>query len=87
VERLRNSQPRCPETAAAPPPLPAAVPMAEISFDPVHVLGCSPEKAQRLFHGRPVTPGEAEAIAERSYPYLLRDELRLQLRISGRGRS
>jgi hypothetical protein len=54
---------------------------------PVHVLGCSPEQARRLFHGRPVTPGEAEAIAERSYPYLLRDELRLQLRISGRGRS
>jgi excisionase family DNA binding protein len=69
VERLRNSQQRWPETAAAQPPLPAAAPMAEISFDPVHVLGCSPEKARRLFHGRPVTPGEAEAIAERSYQW------------------
>jgi len=36
-------------------------------FDPTHVLGCSREEAVELFHGRPVTPGEAEAIAERSY--------------------
>ena len=36
-------------------------------FDPVHILGCSREEAVELFHGRPVTPGEAEAIAERSY--------------------
>lgn len=39
------------------------------SFDPVHVLGCTPEQAASLFHGRPVTPGEAEAIAERSYQW------------------
>jgi hypothetical protein len=39
------------------------------SFDPVHVLGCTTEQATSLFHGRPVTPGEAEAIAEQSYPW------------------
>jgi hypothetical protein len=38
-------------------------------LDPVHILGCSREEAVELFHGRPVTPGEAEAIAERSYPW------------------
>lgn len=38
-------------------------------FDPTHVLGCSSEQALRLFRGRPVTPGEAEAIAEKSYPW------------------
>jgi hypothetical protein len=36
-------------------------------FDPTHILGCSREQALELFHGRPVTPGEAEAIAETSY--------------------
>jgi excisionase family DNA binding protein len=36
-------------------------------LDPIHILGCSREEAVELFHGRPVTPGEAEAIAERSY--------------------
>jgi hypothetical protein len=36
-------------------------------FDPIHILGCSREEAVELFHGRPVTPGEAEAIAESSY--------------------
>lgn len=38
-------------------------------FDPAHVLGCSRDQALRLFDGRPVTPGEAEAIAEKSYPW------------------
>lgn len=38
-------------------------------FDPVRVLGCDPEQALLLFHGRPVTPGEAEAIAEKTYPW------------------
>jgi hypothetical protein len=38
-------------------------------FDPTHVLGCSREQALRLFGGRPVTPGEAEAIAARAYPW------------------
>lgn len=36
-------------------------------LDPIHILGCSREEAVDLFHGRPVTPGEAEAIAARSY--------------------
>ena len=36
-------------------------------LDPIHILGCSRAEAVELFHGRPVTPGEAEAIAERSY--------------------
>ena len=36
-------------------------------LDPIHILGCSREEAVELFRGRPVTPGEAEAIAERSY--------------------
>ena len=35
--------------------------------DPMHILGCSHAEAVELFHGRPVTPGEAEAIAEGSY--------------------
>jgi hypothetical protein len=38
-------------------------------FDPAHILGCAPEQALRLFHGRPVTPGEAEGIAEKSYAW------------------
>jgi hypothetical protein len=38
-------------------------------FDPAHILGCSPEQALELFHGRPVTPGEAEGIAEKSYAW------------------
>jgi len=38
-------------------------------FDPVRVLGCSPHEALRLFRGRAVTPGEAEAIAKQSYPW------------------
>ena len=36
-------------------------------LDPRHILGCSREEAIELFNGRPITPGEAEAIAERSY--------------------
>ena len=36
---------------------------------PLHILGCSREEALELFHGRPVTPGEAEAIAETSYSW------------------
>jgi hypothetical protein len=36
-------------------------------LDPAHILGCNREQALQLFHGRPVTPGEAEAIAEESY--------------------
>jgi excisionase family DNA binding protein len=37
--------------------------------DPTHILGCSREQALELFDGRPVTPGEAEALAETSYPW------------------
>ena len=36
-------------------------------LDPIHILGCSREEAVELCHGRPVTPGEAEAIAAESY--------------------
>lgn len=36
-------------------------------LDPMHILGCSHAEAVELFHGRPVTPGEAEAIAKGSY--------------------
>lgn len=39
------------------------------AFDPTQVLGCSADQARVLFHGRPVTPGEAEAIAEHTYPW------------------
>ena len=42
---------------------------AGLSFDPAHVLGCSRERALQLFHSRPVTPGEAEAIAAGCYPW------------------
>ena len=43
--------------------------MIPYPFDPARVLGCDPEQARLLFHGRPVTPGEAEAIAEKTYPW------------------
>ena len=38
-------------------------------LDPIHRLGCSSEEAVELFHGRPVTPGEAEGIAAASYSW------------------
>lgn len=38
-------------------------------LDPSHILGCGREQALQLFNGRPVTPGEAEAIAEKTYPW------------------
>lgn len=69
MERVRNGQQRRQTAAAAQPPLTASARTAKRSFDPVHVLGCSPEQARRLFHGRPVTPGEAEAIAEKTYQW------------------
>lgn len=50
-------------------PAPFRVAHAREPFDPVHVLGCSREEARALFHGRAVTPGEAEAIAERAYAW------------------
>jgi hypothetical protein len=52
-----------------PPPLRLAQVTAREPFDPAHVLGCEPEEARALFHGRAVTPGEAEAIAEKAYPW------------------
>ena len=50
-------------------PLPVATGKSGQCFDPTHILGCSREQALQLFHGRPVTPGEAEALAETSYPW------------------
>jgi hypothetical protein len=38
-------------------------------LDPGHILGCGREQALQLFNGRPVTPGEAEGIAEKTYPW------------------
>jgi hypothetical protein len=37
--------------------------MSSTTFDPVSVLGCTPEEAARLLEGRRVTPGEVEALA------------------------
>jgi excisionase family DNA binding protein len=39
------------------------------TFDPVHVLGTSTEQAVALLRGRPVTPGEVEAVAMTAYPW------------------
>ena len=39
------------------------------TFNPVHVLGTSFEQAVELLRGKPVTPGEAEAVAMRCYPW------------------
>jgi hypothetical protein len=37
--------------------------MRHLSFDPVRVLGCTPDEAAQLLNGRRVTPGEVEALA------------------------
>ena len=37
--------------------------MNDTTFDPVSVLGCTPDEAARLLEGRRVTPGEVEALA------------------------
>lgn len=57
--------------SAARPPTPYRFALATTPepFDATRILGCSREDARALFHGRPVTPGEAEAIAEKSYPW------------------
>ena len=67
---------REPVPSSSPPPAEQApTPYRVISattrepFDPARILGCSREQARALFHGRAVTPGEAEAIAEKSYPW------------------
>ena len=38
-------------------------------LDLVTILGCTPEEAARLLHGRPVTPGEVEAAARVHYDW------------------
>jgi hypothetical protein len=38
-------------------------------LDLVTILGCTPEEAARLLHGRPVTPGEVEAAARLHYDW------------------
>ena len=38
-------------------------------LDLVAILGCTPEEAARLLHGRPVTPGEVEAAARIHYDW------------------
>jgi hypothetical protein len=37
------------------------------TFDPVSMLGCSPDEARSLLKGHPVTPGEVEAVARSHY--------------------
>jgi excisionase family DNA binding protein len=39
------------------------------TFDPVRVLGCSPDEAEALLSGRRVTPGEVESIALSTYQW------------------
>ena len=48
--------------------------MTDHPFDPVHVLGTTPEAAARLLEGRRVTPGEVEALASIYYDW--REHLR-----------
>jgi hypothetical protein len=48
--------------------------MSHPSFDPVHVLGTTPDTASRLLEGRRVTPGEVEALATIYYDW--REHLR-----------
>ena len=48
--------------------------MSHPSFDPVHVLGTTPDAAARLLEGRRVTPGEVEALASIFYDW--REHLR-----------
>jgi len=45
-------------------------------FDPVSILGCSPDEAKSLLQGHVVTPGEVEAVARSHYPWRkhLRDD-------------
>lgn len=37
------------------------------AFDPVSILGCSPDEARTLLRGRVVTPGEVESVARTVY--------------------
>jgi len=38
-------------------------------FDPVSILGRSPDEAKSLMRGHVVTPGEVEAVARAHYPW------------------
>jgi hypothetical protein len=58
-----------PPAVESPTPFRVAQVTARAPFDPLHVLGCGPEQVRALFHGRAVIPGEAEAIAEKAYPW------------------
>ena len=43
--------------------------MMTTEFDPARVLGCERPEAENLLRGKLVTPGEAESIAVRVYPW------------------
>ena len=43
--------------------------MMTSQFDPARVLGCDRSEAEDLLRGKLVTPGEAESIAVRIYPW------------------
>jgi hypothetical protein len=43
--------------------------MSATTFDPAHVLGCTPDEAAALLRGRRVTPGEVESVAIRHYSW------------------
>jgi hypothetical protein len=43
--------------------------MTQLDFDPVAMLGCTPDEAARLLQGRRVTPGEVEALAVYYYDW------------------
>ncbi len=47
-----------------------------MTFDPVSMLGCTPDEARSLLRGHVVTPGEVEAVARSHYPWRkhLRDD-------------
>ena len=38
-------------------------------FDPARILGCTEDEAVALLAGKPVTPGEVEALATRHYDW------------------
>ncbi|MDQ4054135.1 MAG: helix-turn-helix domain-containing protein [Actinomycetota bacterium] len=43
--------------------------MRTTTFDPVSILGCTPDEARSVLQGRAVTPGEVEAVARSHYPW------------------
>ena len=46
------------------------------TFDPVSILGCTPDEARSVLQGHVVTPGEVEAVARSHYSWRkhLRDD-------------